>query len=1498
MNTKETLEAKFGSVKLSDERECRDAFADIQKLLKRSKSAISKTSEIIGSQIDTAKDNRDQHSIDKVIKHSITLDEAYHELCTIMDYMAIFATDDLEPAMDKTRSDYTRRWEGANGLVFEFLDKARGGHLPQAGAHDLRVKPNEAYKPHLILTFTHSPVEKHHWSEQFLEYCHNCRIFQQPRREGQALLRQCVDSSVWIVIKQHFNNDTPLYDEDPTVNTCLSYLDLRYREHHPIIMIQYAFFTRVQEPGEDYPHYAASIKELSLIADLHNLTYDKLLIMRLLTGVSSQKMKDSVLQQLREEDFTYEQVDQAMRRCMTLEAYGPPKSHSANKTRYSRSKNQNQQSRPQNQNQAGGSNTCQGSEKMKLFKKKGICLYCAKKKHGQNESCPAKGMTCNSCGRLNHNKAACRDTPYQRDNQPRSNNRSQSRNHSRATSRASSVGSLSSDDDSLSGGSHTSNLITLVTRESTARDATPRQLMQFEGEGGKAFSMDVLPDSGTTKTIFAYNVIRKNRIRMFPTDDVLSNASGEQMDVSGAVRLLATFRDKTIWINGVVSKDLKDEVLVSWRDCENLGSITITRATTTTQKKKFDDLKKIYKDVLSDKMSPKPMIGSPMKIHLKPNVPITPKRISTAASIPIHFQEKAQAVIDQVIKDGVIEMVPENEPSEWCHRGFFVQKPDGGLRLVNDLSPINEYVLRPLHPFTSGAELVRSIKPTSRVFAKLDALSGYFQIPLDEESKKLTTFILPMGRFRYKRAPMGLNASSDEWCRRSDEALHGLSGCLKLVDDILVCAEDYQQLYDRLEAVLKRCREHHITLSLKKLEVGESVKFAGFQVSSKGVQPLSDRTDSIRNFPTPDNVQDVRSFLGLAQQLGHFLPDLAHVSEPIRELLKKNVSFQWTPTQEEAFTTLKNLLTSPMLVHHFDPSLHTELVTDASRLGLGFALIQRGPNGNPRLIQCGSKSLSDAETRYAVCELEGLAILYGIRKCRHYLMGHNGFLVITDHKPLKGVFSKDLSLIENARLRSYREKLTGYTFTLEWREGKTHLIADALSRNPVFPANDMPSEEAHICRNVREVYLDKTHSLDELVSVAKSDLEYQELVMAIGRYKSHKSLPPLHPGRHYSSVWHELSTDELGLIHLDDDRIIIPQCFRKEILQRLHRAHTGIVKTTNLAKSLYYWPTMRNDVKMEVEKCAECRFYLPSQPAAPVKPNPISGRSPMSDVGADLFHYNGKNYLVMKDRFSGLPFCKQLRTTNTSTVTSHLLEWFSHNGFPETIRTDGGPQFRGEFRQFCEKYKIKHELSSAHYHESNGMAEAGVKQCKHLLGKCKGNWNEFQLALLEYRNVPNETGYSPSQMFFGRRQRGSLPMLPWLTDMDVDAAENGAQNRRAKLNAVNPGILKPELGKGTRVTIQNEVTKRWDRTGEVMEVRESGQSYVINCDGKSLVRNRKFLRPLTMEFSAKNEDTDETLTPQSPRRSPRLHAPAASSPVPAKRRRAIFHPSTKKHDHH
>ena len=212
-------------------------------------------------------------------------------------------------------------------------------------------------------------------------------------------------------------------------------------------------------------------------------------------------------------------------------------------------------------------------------------------------------------------------------------------------------------------------------------------------------------------------------------------------------------------------------------------------------------------------------------------------------------------------------------------------KADGiSVRMVTDFTKINKFVIRPVHPFPSVQDIVQCIPAGTAFFAKMDAIHGYFQLALDEESLRLTTFLPPSGRYRCLRALMGLSLSSDEWCRHSDTVLVGLPFARKIMDDILVWSPDLPTLIDRIKITAERCKKIYVILSRKKFKIGNEISFAGLVISSQGIKPDPNRIKALTQFPVPKDVSDVRSFLGLANQLSGFVPNFSHMSVKLREL--------------------------------------------------------------------------------------------------------------------------------------------------------------------------------------------------------------------------------------------------------------------------------------------------------------------------------------------------------------------------------------------------------------------------------------------------------------------------------------------------------------------------------------------------------------------------------------------------------------------------------------
>ena len=220
-------------------------------------------------------------------------------------------------------------------------------------------------------------------------------------------------------------------------------------------------------------------------------------------------------------------------------------------------------------------------------------------------------------------------------------------------------------------------------------------------------------------------------------------------------------------------------------------------------------------------------------------------------------------------------------------------------------------------------------------------------------------------------------------------------------------------------------------------------------------------------------------------------------------------------------------------------------------------------------------------------------------------------------------------------------------------------------------------------------------------------------------------------------------------------------------------------------------------------------------------------------------------------------------------------------GYPERIRTDNGPQYRSDFDEFCKQKAIIHENSSPHFPQSNGLAESCVKNMKFLMKKCKENLKEFNFRLLEWRNTPNQSGRSPAQIFLGRRLRTQLPTLSGSTDLDLANALQGGKNRKEILKSMEttPKTKLSLLNIGQRVMVQHPTSKRWDSKATIISMRNNKRSYLVKQDdGRTWIRNRKFLRPIsnnvnendTLKRHNPSQDSDPQPKNFQPRRSKRI----------------------------
>ena len=526
----------------------------------------------------------------------------------------------------------------------------------------------------------------------------------------------------------------------------------------------------------------------------------------------------------------------------------------------------------------------------------------------------------------------------------------------------------------------------------------------------------------------------------------------------------------------------------------------------------------------------------------------------------------------------------------------------------------------------------------------------------------------------------------------------------------------------------------------------------------------------------------------------------------------------------------------------------------------------RGP------IAYASRALTETEKQYAQIEKEMLAIVYAMEKFHTYTYGRDS-TIESDHKPLVTIHKKPLQSAPK-RLQRMLMRLQKYSIDIQYRPGKELYLADTLSRAYLAYDVDANKTESMQQQSDWEKELEQVNMISHLLvasttlqtiqNATQEDQSLQELQQYIiqGWPDTKYGLPSyITP---YYDIRDELTVQQ-GMV-LKGNTLVVPQAARKFALERIHSSHMGANACIRRAREALYWPGMTSHIRNHVQKCSICRDYDNKQQKEPLLAHEVPPR-PWAKVGADLFKFKGRDYLIVTDYYSNFWEIDRLQATTSDDVIRKMKQHFSRYGIPEVLISDNGTQFTSrEFRSFTKQWEIQHETSSPHHHQSNGKAENSVKTAKRLMKKALQAGTDPWLAILEFRNTPAEgLNTSPAQRLMNRKTRTLLPTIEQFLPEKMEEHHNimERKKRQAKYYNMKARDL-PELKTNDVVRIQPTGRDTVWKPAKIEKVLPNRSYLVITPGGTTYRRNRVQLRKTKEEFkpSAGMDDPPVEMIPQ------------------------------------
>jgi len=1237
------------------------------------------------------------------------------------------------------------------------------------------------------LAFRDDASRKKDW-EMFLQIWENYEISSQliehPKRRRTATLLTCFSPSALKVYNSlSFDRADDKQDIDKVIEKMTEFCQGVVNETYE----RYLFNTRSQQVNESIDEFYAALLSLSKNCAFKELT-PSLIKDRIIVGIQDnstrQKLlseKGLTLEKCLEIARSYEATKQRMKTMEKGEG-------EASVQRVHKPKHQKQLQ----QQQPNSKSTAEGKPKQTNDKK---CFFCGKGIH-KRQNCPARNATCNNCGKKGHFKAVCQSKNVREIHQD-SDDESQ-------------YDSQDSDDDEPQDDAFLGSVNNKLHNKTSSKDWTVDVCVDNNNVNFKI-------DTGADVNIIS-DKIYNSKFRhkpLLPVSKVIRGPDQKPLPILGYIKCTISKGDKSICADVYVLKG--GTPLLDRETSVALNIVSLVN--------NVESYPQLFKGLGE--------MPIPYKIELQPDA--KPFSVQYPRRIPVPLMPKVKKELDRLESLNVIKRI--TEPTEWCAPIVVVPKSKDQVRLCVDYTRLNEAVKREKHMLPTVDQVLAQMAGAT-VFSKLDANCGFHQITLTDDSRPLTAFITPYGRYCYNRLPFGINSGPEHFQMQIHRILEDQPGAVSLIDDTVIYGKDLKEHDERLNQVLQKLSNAKITLNKEKCQFRKSeISSLGQTVGKDGIKPDAAKVTAIVNMEAPQNVGELRRFLGMVNQLGKFLPNLATVTDPLRGLLSSSSSWHWDQPQRHAFDEIKRMLTSSPVLSLYDPNAPTKVTADSSSYGLGAVLTQQQSDGRWSPVVYASRSLTPAERRYAQIEKEALAATWSCSRFQDYLIGIT-FTLETDHKPLVPLLGTSKSLDElPPRIQRMKMRLMRYSYKIVHVPGKELYTADTLSRAPIVttPNGDDDSLTHEINSFVNLVMEGVPATDSRLVQIRQHQLEddvCRELVSYLQEsWPEKEQLKGL-----IRQYWpHRASLTIIDGLLMYETRIVIPSSLRQDILEKLHEGHQGITKCRRLAIQSVWWPGLSKNIKELIENCRVCCQAKRSHPE-PLIPT-VMPQHPWQKLAADLMEIRKSQYLVVIDYYSRYIELAKLESSTTSKeVINHLKSIMARHGIPETMLSDNGPQFASkEFSLFANEYGFSHVTSSPLHSSGNGEVERAVRTAKNLIDEAKDPY----IALLNYRNTPLENGYSPAQLLMSRMLRTKIPVMsaqvqPTALDQHKlrDKEERGKINMKVNFDARHSTKPLPVLQQGDKVWIKD----RKESATEREEVHD--RSYLVDTQNSTFRRNR------------------------------------------------------------